>query len=77
MIHTNPELLPGVVQKQTTPSAGHHMCNVELVFHGTKPIIGFQWISGMHEHWGTTLQKFTMLITWLCPSNWLILLVLY
>jgi hypothetical protein len=37
--------------------------NVELLFHGTKPIIGFQWIYGMREHWGTTLQKFTTLIT--------------
>jgi hypothetical protein len=42
-----------------------------------KPIIGFQWISGMREHWGTALQKFTTLITRWCPSNWLILLVLH
>jgi hypothetical protein len=26
------------------------LCNVELPFHGTKPIIRFQWISGMREH---------------------------
>jgi hypothetical protein len=53
------------------------LCNIELLFYSTKPIIGFQRISGMCEHWGTTLQKFTTLITWLCPSNWLILLVLH
>jgi hypothetical protein len=53
------------------------LCNVELLFHGTKPIIGFQWIYGMREHWGMTLQKFTTLIMWGCPNNWLILLVLY
>jgi hypothetical protein len=43
--------------------------NVELLFHGTKPIIHFQWISGMREHWGMTLQKLTMLIMWLCPQQ--------
>jgi hypothetical protein len=26
------------------------LCNVELLFHGMKPIIGFQWICGMREH---------------------------
>jgi hypothetical protein len=53
------------------------LCNVELLFHGTKPIIGFQWICDMCEYRGTILQKITMLITWGYPSNWLILLVLY
>jgi hypothetical protein len=53
------------------------LCNIKLLLHSTKPIIGFQRISGMCEHWGTTLQKFTTLITWLSPSNWLILLILH
>jgi hypothetical protein len=33
------------------------LCNVELLLHGTKPIIGFQWISGMREHWGDGPSK--------------------
>jgi hypothetical protein len=33
------------------------LSNIELLFHRTKPIISFQWISGMSEHWGMTLQK--------------------
>jgi hypothetical protein len=45
------------------------LCNVELLFHGTKPNIRFQWINGMREYRGTTFQKLTTLITWLCPSN--------
>jgi hypothetical protein len=42
-----------------------------------KPIISFQWISGMGEHWGMTLQKFTTLITHRCSSNWLVLLIVH
>jgi hypothetical protein len=53
------------------------LSNVELLLHRTKPIIGFQWISGMIEHWGMTLQKFTTLITRRCSSKWLVLLIVH
>jgi hypothetical protein len=53
------------------------LSNVVLLLHRTKPIIGFQWISGMSEHWGMTLQKFSMLITRMCSSNWLVLLIFH
>jgi hypothetical protein len=33
------------------------LSNVELLFYGMEPIIRFQWISGMREHRGMTLQK--------------------
>ena len=52
------------------------LCYVELLFHCTKPIICFQWISGMREHWGTALQEFTMLIM-RCSTNWMVLLILH
>jgi hypothetical protein len=45
------------------------LCNVELLFHGMKPIISFQWISGMHEYWGTALQKFTTLYHVVVPQQ--------
>jgi hypothetical protein len=66
---TSLKLLLEVVPKQTTPSLIITLSNVELLLHCTKPIIGFQWISGMSEHWGMTLQKFTTLITRRCSSN--------